>query len=81
MGIVVDCSGSVCTNGRTLGELGAWGVQYSLNVRMALHSTGGVLTLDERAYCLNRAAWLASDVFCLECPEVPALPTSAPAAQ
>jgi len=69
------------TNDRTVGELGAWGVQYSLDVWMALHSTGGVLTPDERAYCLNRAAWLASGVFCLECPEVPALPASVPAAQ
>jgi hypothetical protein len=56
---------------RTLEELGAWGVQFWLNVWMGLHSTGGVLRPPERAYCLNRAAWLASGDFCLDCPAVP----------
>jgi hypothetical protein len=58
---------------QTLAELGAWGVQYYLNVWMALHALGGGLTPDDRAYCLNRAAFLAAYDFCTECPGVPTI--------
>jgi hypothetical protein len=55
---------------QTLAEMGAWGVQYSLDLWMGRHSVGTVLTPQEREYCLNRAAWIAAGNFCTECPPV-----------
>lgn len=66
---------------QSVAELGAWGVQYSLNVWMALHAVSPALTAEDRAYCLNRAAFLAAYDFCSECPRVPVVQLPSPAAR
>jgi hypothetical protein len=50
----------------TVVEMGAWGVQYSLALWLARHSSS--LTAEQRDYALQRAAWLGSANFCRECP-------------
>jgi len=55
---------------RTLDEMGAWGAQYSLDLWMGRHEAGGVLTPEEREYCVSRAAFIAALDFCTECPGV-----------
>lgn len=50
----------------TIDELGAYGVQYYLNVWLAQHS-GDALTETERRYSANRAEWMRAFSFCREC--------------
>jgi hypothetical protein len=50
----------------TISELGAYGVQYFLNVWMGEHS-GDALTPAERRYSLNRAEWMRAFSFCQQC--------------
>lgn len=62
----VHGGGHLCgTNDNKIADLGAYGVQYSLLTWLADHWPEA--TSAQRAYCLNRAAWLRSTAFCLEC--------------
>lgn len=50
----------------TIAELGAYGVQYYLNVWLAEHS-GPYVTEEEKRYSRNRADWMRVFSFCAEC--------------
>lgn len=50
----------------TIAELGAYGVQYYLNLWLAEHS-GDHLSADDKRYSRNRADWMRYGSFCAEC--------------
>lgn len=50
----------------TIAELGAYGVQYYLNLWLAEHS-GDQLSPEGRRYSKNRADWMRFSSFCAEC--------------
>ena len=51
----------------TIAELGASGVQYYVMLWLGEHSVGGLMSTDERAYCVNRAQNVRYYSFCHEC--------------
>jgi hypothetical protein len=52
---------------QSIAELGAYGVQYSLNLWLGQHSAGDLLSLEEKLYSLNRAEEMRYYSFCREC--------------
>jgi hypothetical protein len=51
----------------TIAELGAYGVQYDLNLWLGEHSLGDLLSPQEQRYCVNRAEEMHYYSFCREC--------------
>jgi hypothetical protein len=52
---------------QSIAELGAYGVQYYLNLWLARHTVEPALSVEERQYCASRADFMRYYSFCQEC--------------